>query len=229
MEHRLSNYQTVVTAVIANREVIDGLEVKVQEPDYAEAERAYLAMTAQTSYEHIEPARQRVVDWLHYHQNRLSYRQRTELAVAIVEQLEAEGHFPHADYAFDKGVLSLPLTQLIESHAKHWVSELGCSRHIRWKGQWCRVDEVAAQLRTEHPESFRALQVTGRNGETKTFWAFTKAVRLKRYGRKRLVIVHEQADLRDTPRFLLTDALHWESGRVIQTWSYRWPTEIFHE
>ena len=58
---------------------------------------------------------------------------------------------------------------------------------------------------------------------------FTKVVRLKRYGRKRLVIVHEQEDLGDTPRFLLTDAQHWESGRVIETWSYRWASEIFHE
>ena len=55
-----------------------------------------------------------------------------------------------------------------------------------------------------HPESFRPVQVRCRNGETKPFWAFTKVVRLKRYGRKRLVIVHEQEDLRDAPRFLLT-------------------------
>lgn len=43
------------------------------------------------------------------------------------------------------------------------------------------------------------------------------------------MIVHEQEDLSDPPRFLLTDALHWESARVIQTWSYRWACEIFHE
>jgi hypothetical protein len=52
---------------------------------------------------------------------------------------------------------------------------------------------------------------------------------LKRYGRKRLVMVHEQADLADQPRFLLTDALHWEGGRVIRVWSDLWPVEIFHE
>jgi hypothetical protein len=34
--------------------------------------------------------------------------------------------------------------------------------------------------------------------------------------------------LRDTPRFFLSDALHWESSRVIETWQYRWPSEIFH-
>src|SRR5512144_2754222 len=227
--HRMSNYQTGVTAAIANREIIDGVEVRVQEPNYEEAERAYLQMTPQTPYERLEQARQRLLELLHYHKNRLSYRKRTELAVAIVEQLEAAGHFPQADYAFDTGVLSVPLPRLIEGHAKHWVSELECSGHLLWKGQWCRVDDVAAQLRTNHPESFRALQVTGRNGETKAFWVFTKAGRLKKYGRKRLVIVHEQAELNDAPRFLLTDALHWESGRVIQMWSYRWSTEIFHE
>ena len=33
----------------------------------------------------------------------------------------------------------------------------------------------------------------------------------------------------DAPRFLLTDALHWDASRVFATWSYRWSVEIFHE
>lgn len=115
-----------------------------------------------------------------------------------------------ADYAFDNGVLTLELTQLIESSGKHWVSEIESSRLILWSDKWCRVDAVASQLRTEHPESFRPLSVRCRSGDVKKFWAFTKTIRLKRYGRKRLVIVHEREDLSDEPRFLLTDALHWE-------------------
>jgi hypothetical protein len=65
------------------------------------------------------------------------------------------------------------------------------------------------------------VNVKRRNSEEKSFWVLTKTVRLKRYGRKRLVLVHEQADLQDQPRFLLTDALHLEGGRVIRVWSYR--------
>lgn len=95
--------------------------------------------------------------------------------------------------------------------------EIECSRLSLWNGQWCRVDAVATQLRAEHRESFRHLQVRCRNRELKECWAFTKTVRLKRYGRKRLVIVHGKEDLSDAPRFLLTDALHWESARLIQT------------
>jgi len=130
---------------------------------------------------------------------------------------------------FDNGLLTLPLAREIESRGKHWVSEVEGSRHIQWSGKWRRVDEVASELRQAHPESFRPIEVRSRNGETKSVWVFTKVVRLKRYGRNRLVIVHEQEDLGDPPRFLLSDARHWESGRVIETWSFRWTVEIFHE
>jgi hypothetical protein len=121
------------------------------------------------------------------------------------------------------------LTRLIESKGKHWVSEVESSRPILWKDEWRRIDEVALELRQTHPESFRQVQVRCRNGEQKMFWAFTKSVRLKRYGRKRIALVHERADLTDTPRFLVSDAVHWESGRMIETWSFRWAAAVFHE
>jgi hypothetical protein len=229
VNHCMSRFQTVVTAVIANPKQIDGIAVEVQMPDLSEAERGYLKMTAQGSYEQMEQVMQRLVELLHHQINQMKYRKRTEIVVDVVRQIEAEGHFPKADYAFDNGVLTLELTQVIEASGKHWVSEIESSRLILWNGQWSRVDSVAAQLRTEHRQCFRPLHVRCRNGGVKAYWAFTKTVRLKRYGRKRLVIVHEQEDLSDPPRFLLTDALHWESTRVIQTWSYRWACEIFHE
>jgi len=229
VERRLVPYQTVVTAVIANRTRLDGIEVLVQQPNQQDEELAYVHETMGESYAQMEAARGRLLELLHHRLHGLGYKKRPALALDIVQQLEQEGHFPQAHYAFDHGVLSLALSRGIERAGKHWVSELECSRHIHWQGQWHRVDTVADMLRQAHPESFRALRVRCRNGETKSFWAFTKVVRLKRYGRKRLVIVHEQEDLGDTPRFLLTDALHWESGRVIETWSYRWTAEIFHE
>jgi hypothetical protein len=229
VQKRPARYQTVVTAVLANRELIDGVAVVVQQPNHQAEEIAYLQETVRASYEQMEEARGRVLELVHHLLHRQSYKKRTEIALEIVQQLEQEGHFPSANYAFDNGVLTVDLTRFIEQSKKHWVSELECSRHIQWQGRWQRVDAVAAELRREHPESFRPVRVRCRNGDTKQGWVFTKVIRLKRYGRKRLVIMHEQADLSDAPRFLLTDALHWESGRVIETWSYRWASEIFHE
>ena len=51
VNHCMSRYQTVVTGVIANGQQIDGIAVEVQLPDFSEAERGYLRMTAQPSYE----------------------------------------------------------------------------------------------------------------------------------------------------------------------------------
>lgn len=227
--HRTTLFQTVVTAVVATRTLCDGLEVSVQNPLDLTAEEAYLQATAQTSYAQMDAARQRLLEVLHHQLHKRVYRKRTEIVVEMVRQLETEGYFPQANYAFDNGVLTSALTRLIEGSGKHWVSEIECSRHINWHGQWRRVDAVAAELRAQHPESFRPLTVTCRNGVQKRYWVFTKVVRLKKYGEKRLVVVHEQEDLQDTPRFFVTDAKHWECTRILETWSYRWTSEVFHE
>jgi hypothetical protein len=42
-------------------------------------------------------------------------------------------------------------------------------------------------------------------------------------------MVHTRSDLTDPPRFLVTDAVHWESGRISETWSFRWAAEVVHE
>ncbi len=97
-------------------------------------------------------------------------------------QLESENKFPPADYALDQGILSRPLTEIIEESGKHWVTEIERSRNIMWNGQWQRVDHIAAELNKNHPESFRHKLVRCRNGEQRDIWAFTKVVRLKKYG-----------------------------------------------
>ncbi|HEX3034785.1 MAG TPA: hypothetical protein VHT73_06555 [Thermodesulfobacteriota bacterium] len=229
VQKRTAQFQTVVTGVISNRELIDCLEAVVQKPGQIAEEEAYLRATAKASYEQMQEVQNRILELLHHLKHKLEYKKRTEIALLIVQQIEGEGNFPQANYAFDNGVMSLELTRYIESRGKHWVSEVECSRNIQWEGEWRRVDEVGAELRREHTESFRSVTVACRNGEKREFWVFTKVVRLKRYGRKRLVIVHEKQDLTGTPRYLVTDALYWESGRVIETWSYRWASEIFHE
>lgn len=229
IERRTSRFQTIVTAVISNDKLIDGLDVVVQAPNVTEAEQEYLKMTAKDGYRQMAELQERLLDLLYHQKHKLEYKKRTEIVYEMVIQIEQEGLFPEANYAFDNGVLTLDLTRYIEGCGKHWVSEIECSRNIQWRGEWLRVDAVSEMLRQEHPESFRPMKVKCRNGEIKDYWVFTKVVRLKRYGEKRLAIVHETKDLTDTPRFYLSDALHWEGVRILETWSYRWSSEIFHE
>ena len=71
VEHRLGPSQTVVTAVIASRERLDGVEVVVQSPDQRAEEAAYLQETVRQSYEQMEEARQRLLELWHHLQHRL--------------------------------------------------------------------------------------------------------------------------------------------------------------
>ena len=229
VEDKYCLFQTVLTAVISNRNFVDGIAVVVQEPSFIKKERAYLKATAESDYGQMEKLQQRLLELLHYDKHCRDYKKCTEISVNIVVQIEEEGHFTLANYAFDNGVLCLELTRCIEKYGKHWVSKAEKSRNVMWNGKWTRVDVVDEELCKKHPESFREIEVLERNGEKKKYWVFTKTLRLKRYGRKRLVIIHESQDLSDTPLFLLTDAKHWNSVKVIQVWSYRWSSEIFHE
>jgi hypothetical protein len=226
---RMARSQTTGTAVIANRQLIDGIAVEIQEPNRGEEGDTYLKATVQASYAQTEQARTRRLELLHHLEHKLAYKKRTEIVVEMVRQLEEEGKFPQADSAFDNGVLTIELTRLIESKGKHRVSELESSRLILWHDRWRRMAEVAAELRQHHPESLRRVSVRCRTGEQKKLWAFTKTVRLKRYDRKRIAIGHERAELTDPPHFLVTNAVHWESGRMMEAWSFRWAAEVFHE
>ncbi len=44
-----------------------------------------------------------------------------------------------------------------------------------WNDRWQRVDRIAEELTTHHPESFRHQLVRCRNGEQREIWAFTKS------------------------------------------------------
>jgi DDE superfamily endonuclease len=102
---RMGRFQPVVTAVVANRDVSDGLDLQIQEPGTQEEEALYLRATVQESYEQMAQARERVLELLHHLQHRLAYKKRTERVAEVVASLEEEGQFPSAHYAFDTGVL----------------------------------------------------------------------------------------------------------------------------
>jgi hypothetical protein len=84
--HRTTLFQTVVTAVVANREMFDGLDVSVQDPLDLHAEEAYLQTTAKASYAQMDEVRQRLLELLHHQLHRRTYRKRTEIVVELVRQ-----------------------------------------------------------------------------------------------------------------------------------------------
>src|SRR4029434_8198592 len=76
VERRMAHFQTTVTAVIANRQVIDGIDAQIQVPNLCKEEEAYLKATVQASYEQMEQARTRLLELLHHMKHRLPRKQR---------------------------------------------------------------------------------------------------------------------------------------------------------
>ena len=126
---RPSLCQTVITAGVANRAVVDGSAVEVQTLAFAAAEKEYWLMTQRESYTDMEAVRNRVLELLASRRNRLMSRQRTTIAVEIVRAIEEAGPFPAAQYAFDPGGLPREWTQVSESAGQHGVRESESSRH----------------------------------------------------------------------------------------------------
>ena len=60
VERRMARFQTTVTAVIAHRQLIDGIGVQIQEPDVGKEEEAYLQATVPASYVQMEQAQTRL-------------------------------------------------------------------------------------------------------------------------------------------------------------------------
>jgi hypothetical protein len=107
VERRTALFQTVVTAVVSNREWIDGLEVVVQDPKDLKAEAASAKRRPNRAMNRWRRHGSAWWNCCYSRIHQLQYRKRTEIAVEIVRQLEAEGQFPQAHYAFDNGVFRL--------------------------------------------------------------------------------------------------------------------------
>ncbi len=228
VERRYTRYQTLVTFGLCTPNRVDGLSVELQAPRLQEEEE-YLRQTSKSSFESMEKARERLLDMLAHWEHRKQYVKRTDIAAELIRQLESEGGFEEADYAFDNGLLCKQVAEAIEEAGKEWVSQLEGTRLVLWNDQWTPIREVASHLKENHPNSFREYSYQKRNGESEKVWAFTKVLRLKKYGRKRIVIMHRTADLSDEVTYFITSGISWKPPRILTTWSFRWGAELFHE
>jgi len=117
VEQRLAPYQTVVTAVIANRARLDGIEVLVQQPNRQDEELAYLQETVRDTYLQLEEARGRVLELLHHLVHRLGYKPMvlvsyipdSHVSILQTKFSDREGH-----EARRVGLEAMPLGQDIE-------------------------------------------------------------------------------------------------------------------
>jgi hypothetical protein len=98
------------------------------------------------------------------------------------------------------------------------------------------LQNFAARLKHEHEENlkharppvFKPISIPYK-GQRETYFSYCATHRVHHFGKHRVVINHRQADLSDTPVFLLSNRLHWQAPGITRIRRHRWPIEVYYE
>ena len=103
-------------------------------------------------------------------------------------------------------------------------------------GEKQRLDAFDRSLQEKHQHAleigdkpiFRKLSIRYK-GEKETYYSYCKTHRIHNFGKHRLVINHQKADLSDTPTYFISNKLNWQAGGITRIRRHRWPVEVYHE
>jgi hypothetical protein len=99
-----------------------------------------------------------------------------------------------------------------------------------------RLDEFAAHLKQEHqtalaagrPPVFKPITIRYK-GQREHYFSYCATHRIRHFGRQRLVLNYDQADLPGSPAYYLSNRLMWQSPGLTRIRRHRWPVEVYYE
>ena len=99
-----------------------------------------------------------------------------------------------------------------------------------------RLDAFDRHLQAEHHQAlpaggrpiFRKITLSYK-GDKETYYSYCKTHRIHSFGKQRLVINHQKADLADGATFFISNQLNWQAGGITRIRRHRWSVEVYHE
>ena len=157
-----------------------------------------------------------------------------EIAQLLIEQAIARG-LPFDTVLVDSWYLSADFAKYLDSVDKDWVSLLKANRNLEADSIRLK-DDAGQRLTFETPRikvkdllplipksAFSPVQVGNH-----LYWCFTFCCRIPSFGKLRLVISFESAQLTGTYAVLLTNRADWSAKQVLAKYLQRWPIETFY-
>jgi SRSO17 transposase len=164
-----------------------------------------------------------------------AFQTKVDFAKQLINQAVAR-EVPFGVVLFDSWYLSKTLVERLARLKKDWVSLLKKNRNLDTNsfvlkdadGHPIPLEGPHIQVQTLVPliprNAYKPVQVKG-----KTYWCFTRTVRLPTLGKVRIVICFENAELTGTYAVLVTNRLDWSAKKIIATYLLRWPIETFYQ
>ncbi len=163
------------------------------------------------------------------------FQTKIELAVELLEAA-IEHELPFDALLFDSWYLSPTLVGVAKRHDKNWISLLKKNRNLE-TNSFVLKDAEGKPISLEGPHiavkklvplipanAYREVTVKG-----KSYWTFTRTVRIPKLGKVRIVISFKKEDLTGTYIVLVTNRVDWTAQRIISTYLLRWPIETFYQ
>lgn len=164
------------TSAVSTTDRCDGIDYRIYHRFSKEQKLRYLAYT---------PPSQNAIDqriWnihltelLTSHLHQRQFKTQSDLAAEMIVQMETSQTEPDA-YAVDSKLFTPKIIQAIEVYGKPWVADSEKSRILYAKGEKFNLETYEVQLPAD---AIRPHKITIR-GRKRTFWAFTKVVRIRR-------------------------------------------------
>jgi SRSO17 transposase len=163
------------------------------------------------------------------------FRTKIDLAIELIESA-IRHRLPFSVLLFDSWYLCEELVETARRRRKDWISILKKNRNLETHSFVLKdVDGKPVSLSGPHiavqdlvplipRTAYRAVSV-----DDKTYWTFTRKVRIPGLGKVRLVISLQDAELSGDYAVLVSNRVDWSARRIIATYLLRWPIETFYQ
>lgn len=163
------------------------------------------------------------------------FQTKIALTVELIEQARSR-KLPFTTVLMDSWYLAPDIVATLFEHQLDWVSLLKKNRKlevhsfvlrdeagptITLTGPHIKVEELVPLI---PPNAYRKVNV----GE-KSYWCFTRSLRVPGLGKVRLVISWENPELTGTYAVLLSNRTDWSAKKILATYLQRWPIETFYQ
>ena len=225
VENRYTYAIQLVTSAISTKDRVDGFDYRIYHRSLEQQERLYLEHTGVSPNEqNKEPYLRRLMELLSFSLNRLEAKTKGQLAVELIDEMEASLIAPNA-YTVDSSLFVPEVIERIEHYHKPWVADSRKNRVLFYKGQRYNCETFEQTL---PDDTFREITIKIR-GYERTFWVFSCCVRIRRYGKVRLAIIYDNPDRQGEPIYVFTKILVWNATKILSVRLHRWDIEPLHE
>ncbi len=220
--HFCLGQKLVVSSFVASSTVVP-LGMELYHRGFLPEQKLYLEATKPGSDANAESWNEYNELVKEYEKNCKGHKTQLDLAGDLVDECEAN-NIPADVYVLDGGFLDIALMDRIEAYGQAWVCRLAKTRLVQLPSG--KFDSVEAFAHSLEKKDFKPIEVETRLGVKRTYWVFSKNVKVKFWKKLRLVISYDNPELEGEPRYFLSNKLNWlQAQKILQPYMYRDPIE----